>query len=240
MVGNASLLTVLPAHSLRHLHLQQVQGREGPAVSAALARLSNLQQLRIDPLQLGGPLQLPGRRGAVGSADVTRDRWFLLRELAVHFPNQGPSNRQWQAILNGVAASTNLTQLALYGTCKVDGDNHEGGGLTNLKELSITCSQLLPPGDALALTALTGLTRLVLKYNGAGVGDEAATALAGSCQQLRHLDVSYCSLVSMACLANVAHLPQLTELTLGGNSGLTQQGLMLLTGLKQLKHLSFD
>lgn len=35
----------------------------------------------------------------------------------------------------------------------------------------------------------------------------------------------------------IRHLTQLTELDLSGNSGPTQQGLMLLTGLKRLQHL---
>jgi hypothetical protein len=41
----------------------------------------------------------------------------------------------------------------------------------------------------------------------------------------------------MACLAMVRHLTQLTELQLGRNGGLTQQGL---TGLKQLQQLGLD
>jgi hypothetical protein len=41
----------------------------------------------------------------------------------------------------------------------------------------------------------------------------------------------------MACLANIRYLTRLTELRLEGNAGLTQQGLMLLTGLKQLQQL---
>jgi hypothetical protein len=44
----------------------------------------------------------------------------------------------------------------------------------------------------------------------------------------------------MACLAAIAQLTQLTELGLTGNKGLTQQGLMLLTGLKQLQTLRVD
>jgi hypothetical protein len=123
-------------------------------------------------------------------------------------------------------------------------------GLTNLKRIHMYGSDLVP-GDALALTALTGLTRLGLHLGalgctwvhlGAGVGDLAATALASSCKQLRHLDLSRCDvhLSSMACLAAIAQLTQLTELRLERNDGLTQQGLMLLTGLKQLQTLSVD
>jgi hypothetical protein len=38
-------------------------------------------------------------------------------------------------------------------------------------------------------------------------------------------------------MATIAQLTQLTELRLKYNDGLTQQGLMLLTRLKQLQHL---
>jgi hypothetical protein len=44
----------------------------------------------------------------------------------------------------------------------------------------------------------------------------------------------------MACLANIRYLTRLTELRLEGNAGLTQQGLMLLTGLKQLQRLGVN
>ncbi|KAF6261042.1 hypothetical protein COO60DRAFT_1637093 [Scenedesmus sp. NREL 46B-D3] len=173
--------------------------------------------------------------------------------LHLNFLQENPSRQEWQVILNGVAASTNLIKLHLDAACSDDSDNNEGAdgacntpcarmaglaGLTNLKDLCITNgAQLLAPGDALALTAHSGLTRLELGHDDAGVGDEAAAALAGSCQQLQHLNLTDCSLVSMACLANVAHLTQLTQLRLKGNSRLTQQGLMLLTGLKRLQHL---
>jgi hypothetical protein len=94
-------------------------------------------------------------------------------------------------------------------------------------------------GDAQALTALTGLTRLVLSYLEAGVGDAAATAIASSCQQLQCLDLRGCRLRSMECLAAVRQLTQLTELQLEENKRLTRQQLMLLTGLKRLQQLSF-
>uniref|UniRef100_A0A383VB07 Uncharacterized protein n=1 Tax=Tetradesmus obliquus TaxID=3088 RepID=A0A383VB07_TETOB len=154
--------------------------------------------------------------------------------------------QQWQVICNGIAASSSLTKLELDVVVYPEDQEHDGpvyvevcaklAGLTNLNALCMADSCLVP-GDALALTALTGLTRLELKGTGAGVGDLAATAIASSCQQLRHLDLSSCELGSMVCLAVVRSLTQLTELQLEGNSGLTQQGLMLLTGLKQLRYL---
>jgi hypothetical protein len=49
-------------------------------------------------------------------------------------------------------------------------------------------------GDALALTALTRLTRLVLTGAEHEVGTAVATALARSLQQLQSLDLGYCGL----------------------------------------------
>lgn len=82
--------------------------------------------------------------------------------------------------------------------------------------------------------ALTGLTRLVLAGLGGGVGDKAAVAVARSCRQLQHLDLSDCSLGSGACVAEIGRLTQLTKLRLEGNAGITRQGLM------QLQHLGVD
>jgi hypothetical protein len=96
-------------------------------------------------------------------------------------------------------------------------------------------------GDALALIALTGLNRLVLEGLGDGVGDLAACALACSLRQLQHLDLQQCELGnSMACVAAIAHLTQLTELRLEANEGLLQQGLMLLTRLTDLRKIGVD
>jgi hypothetical protein len=110
-------------------------------------------------------------------------------------------------------------------------------GLTNLRELHILPESNLVPGDALALTALTGLTCLVLCDANEAVDDTAATALAWCLKQLWHLDLRACDLGSMACLAAIAHLQELTELRLEGNDGLAERGLMLLTGLTRLQQL---
>jgi hypothetical protein len=100
-------------------------------------------------------------------------------------------------------------------------------------------------GDALALTALTRLTRLDLSSARHGVGTAVATALACSLQQLQVLDLSYCSLQlgsaeGLACLEAIGRLKQLTWLSLSGNEGLTQHGLMQLTGLSRLEHVACD
>ncbi|KAF6251045.1 hypothetical protein COO60DRAFT_682155 [Scenedesmus sp. NREL 46B-D3] len=228
------MLAALPTHSLTHL---------GQLLSR-LAQLPALEQLSLEYLD---------RRLAAAAAAATWPQLPQLCEPAICFLH-APSRQQWQATLKGIAASANLTKLQLEPgwlcTGETDGDEGEDAtsdspcaklaGLANLKELSIENGrQVLAPGDALALTALTGLTRLALRHAGAGVG-EAATATAGSCQQLHHLDLTGCNLVSMACLANVAHLTQLTELRLAGNSGLTHQGLMLLTALQRLQRFDVN
>ncbi|KAF6263254.1 hypothetical protein COO60DRAFT_486948 [Scenedesmus sp. NREL 46B-D3] len=356
--GSEGMLAALPAHSLTRLDLQGHEGPvDGAAVSAALARLRNLQQLHIageswsDParcltgvaqltrltlLELDGdwtgdgklmldlsrltqlhkfshrwkqldaifPPQLqqltlddlltPGQFEALmplqqllrlefvvcteapelllrltqlpalqhisltydfinpAAAAVTWAQLPQLCELSIDGDLEPCSQQQWQATLDGVAASTHLTKLQLPVNLPVfDGQGdvdvawcEKLTGLINLRKFCLKSgfysASHLVRGDALALSALTGLTRLVLEGARQGVGSLAATAIAGSCMQLHHLELRDCNLGSMASLANVRHLTQLTELRLEGNSGLTQQGLMLLTGLKRLQLLGVD
>jgi hypothetical protein len=108
--------------------------------------------------------------------------------------------------------------------------------LTNLERLTLSEVRMVP-GDALALTALTKLSRLELLRLHEGVGMAAATALVGQLPHLHHLALVYCDVdvQSMEFLAAVARLTQLTVLQLDGK--LTEQGLMQLTGLKQLDYL---
>jgi hypothetical protein len=181
-----------------------------------------------------------------------------LRELSVRVTDGGDP----AGILRGIETCSGLTKLELQ-VCPVritdeiedfvDSEEEEEeesymrlpacgrlAGLTNLQDLCIASSSRLLDGDAIKLTALTGLTHLVLGGLGQGVGELAANALACSLKQLRHLDLQDCELGSMSCLAAIAHLPQLTELRLEGNPGLTRQGLMLLTGLRNLQKLGAD
>lgn len=154
-------------------------------------------------------------------------------------------------ILAGLSACTQLTKLDLPLTVYVDGPAHdEGDGefffselrpvaacaslarLKGLKHLAAPIAHIVP-GDALALTALTGLTHLHLEAED-GVDDVVASALACSLKQLRHLDLSCCELGSMACMATIGHLSQLTALKLIRVAGVTERGLMLLTRLSSL------
>jgi hypothetical protein len=102
---------------------------------------------------------------------------------------------------------------------------------------------LTVPGDALALTALTGLTCLTLRHIHMqdGVDTAAVCALAGSLKQLRCLELSICGFdFSSELLSALRQLMQLTELRLSSNSTLTQQALMQLTGLTKLKKLCVE
>jgi Leucine-rich repeat (LRR) protein len=108
--------------------------------------------------------------------------------------------------------------------------------LTTLRDLTLTYVFEVPGhhrSDALALTSLTGLTRLVLANSRAAVDDHAATALAAN---LRQLDLSGCDLGDMACLAAIGQtLTQLTGLQLRGSGDVTRAGLMQLTKLQRLQ-----
>jgi hypothetical protein len=64
-----------------------------------------------------------------------------------------------------------------------------------------------------------------------------AVALACNLKQLRYLQLVDCSLGYCACTAAIAHLSQLTYLSLEGNEGLRERQLMQLTTLRQLQEL---
>lgn len=112
-------------------------------------------------------------------------------------------------------------------------------GLKNLQHLVIAPNSIVP-GDARALSTLTALTRLVLAGQGAAVDDTTATLLACSLKQLQHLDLGWCELGDMVCIAAIGQLTLLTELGLAGSAGLTRDGLMLLTGLSRLQKLRVE
>jgi hypothetical protein len=190
-----------------------------------------------------------------------------LRELVIKFNYCLPYERQWTAILAGVAAATSLTKLEL--DPRMTDDYVEWTGiaenelpevavcasltaLTRLKDLTFKCESNagdvwctnLAPGDALALTALTGLTSLDFGWAEHGVCATAATALANNLKQLQQLCLNGCmeleTAEGVACLAAIGRLTKLTYLDLEDNPGLTGQGLMQLTGLSRLQELYMD
>jgi hypothetical protein len=249
---------LLPAQ-LRRLTLISVP--HAGSLSAIMA-LHQLQQLSLglDPCKDAAALLRLGQLPALthlalayleaDTAAATATAWpqlSQLRELRVEYMDEADSEEQ-AAILAAVSKCTGLTKLQL----QVEGDIWHGeefvgiaacgklAGLTGLQDLSIPGSYgALAPGDAQALSTLTGLTRLVLEGAELGVDDVAATALACCLRQLRHLDLSGCEMGEMACLAAIGQLAKLTALRLGSHhtAVLTERGLKLLTGLSRLRYL---
>jgi hypothetical protein len=234
-ITEQQLEAVLQMQQLQRLKFSASRLQQ-PHLLARLAQLPDLQHLSL-------------RYSYTSEAAATASAWQQLPalcELEVGYMGSYASIQEWEVIINGLAALTSVTKLyvtaaaAAAAAAEAMGACAQLARLTNLRELCIDGESRIAPGDALALTALTGLRSLVLNRVGAGVGDTAAAAIAGSCKQLCRLDLSRCGLLSMGCLANMRHLTQLTELWLTGNSGLMQQGLMQLTGLTRLQRLGVD
>uniref|UniRef100_A0A383W9B4 F-box domain-containing protein n=1 Tax=Tetradesmus obliquus TaxID=3088 RepID=A0A383W9B4_TETOB len=257
-LGSCGVPSTLPAQ-LQVLHA----GSQCTDLAAVLA-LKQLQCLTLSPelaeqRQLLELAKLPALQelhlyynGPVDAA-AAASNWKSLPQLrgldVQSWYVEAPSRQQIAAILAGAAAATQLTQLQLSLPC-ADAALLQGhvmpmcgslAGLTRLKEMRLHRMRLVP-GDALALTPLTGLTRLELYDLHDGVGEVAATALACSLKHLQHLECISCSvnLGSTEFLAAVGQLKQLTYLNLRGNDGLTQQGVMQLTGLSRLQRLHVD
>jgi hypothetical protein len=231
--------------------------------TSALLGLQQLQHVCIcvaleDPDQLRCLAQLPALRHVsleywdAACAAPTAPAWqhlSQLSELDLAYPNDNPSTQEMAAILAGVAAATSLTKLSLEALAWVDNADDVAramqvaacaslAGLTRLRDLTISSQSCLVPGDALALTALTSLTRLKLAFTGSAADDVAACALACSLTQLCSLDLRGCVLGGLGCLAPIAHLSRLTELLLDHVDGMTRRGVMLLTKLTQLQQLT--
>jgi hypothetical protein len=259
--------TVLPEGSVLPPQLQQLHLGAGAVTAGSLSMVMPLQQLQRltvmvyfeeqEPLlrlaQLPALQHLMLDYGDEDCAAATAAAWPQLpqlRELDVGDDNFCPSKVQMEAILAGIVPCSGLTrlQLGVHEVTREDGLAVAAcsrlTGLSRLKDLALTCEYGYGPwlaaGDALALTALTGLTSLIMTSHGSALGNLEANALACNLQQLCHLDLSNNELGSMVCLAAVARLTQLTELVLYDGDGLnelTQRGVMMLTGLSRLQKL---
>jgi hypothetical protein len=220
-----AVLCLTHLQSLQCLALQYINAYDAVATAAAWPQLPLLQQLRLE----------------------------------FHHPHGVQTDdRQLAVILSQLAAAPGLTKLKLSAhAVSVHGEQFERcpppqpvvlrvwpcaalAAVSRLRDLSFLKGSALDTGDALALTALTGLTRLVLAGVGSGVGGEVAAALAAALTQLRHLDLQHCDLGSMECLQKMGQLRNLTELRLEGSGQLVLQDLMQLTGLWHLQQLGLS
>jgi hypothetical protein len=231
-------LAQLPA--LTHLALQydaEYHRHTAAATASAWPLLPQLRELEIvhdwrPPSQSQWEAILAGAAAAACLTKLTLDARMVSGELQeeeeASFNSDNDVGERWAS---EVAACASLAKL----TCLQD--LTIGGG--DVWEYDFWKLNLVR-GDALALTALTRLTHLGLSFAQHGVGTAVATALACSLQQLQSLHLIDCCLQlgsaeGLACLEAIGRLTQLTCLSLGGNEGLTPQGLMQLTRLCRLE-----
>jgi hypothetical protein len=242
--GEQLVQMLMPLQNLQHISLQVGHGFTQGTSLVCLAGMSALKHLTLDYTSVTEAAAHAAHFG--GSSEPVWARLPQLDALSVRFLSGAPSRQQMDSILAGVASCASLTKLRLEVNASAGRSLEDSGpiaacaslaGLTRLEDLCIAAESYIKPGDVQALTTLTNLTRLELGYVRGGVGDAAAAALAVHLRQLRELDLRWCDLGGLECLADVRRLTQLTALKLGGNSGLTAEGLMMLTGLRRLQQL---
>jgi hypothetical protein len=199
------LAAVMPLQQLQQLRFRVEFGYEEPLLE--LVQLPALQQLALEYTSAF----------TAAAAAPAWQQLPQLCELTLRYEDGCFHTRRDMAdILAGVAASTSLTKLRMevwaafqsrgHGAPPPEDDEEDDStdedgeadicsvpvcgsftGLTCLQDLCLGGGLSLRPGDALALTALTALTRLVLKGLHDGVGDEVAAAIVSSLTELRHL-----------------------------------------------------
>jgi hypothetical protein len=121
-------------------------------------------------------------------------------------------------------------------------------GLQQLRKLVLGEQQPYDRADVIQLTALTNLTLLCLEHESTAVDETAVAALAVRLTQLRALELRGVYMCSPAALPVVAALTGLTALSMSAAHEvvITQQvpfsrnDLLLLTSLRQLRHLSLE
>jgi hypothetical protein len=224
----SSMEAVLQLQQLQQLHLHV--GFQDASLLLQLSQVTPLQQLAL-------------AYQTAADAAATAHAWPRLQHLQrLHLDYANSSDIEDQTIITSAAACTGLKQLKITGQAAnaIADAGVQFAACSNITDIRISNAYWLGGGRAQWLTAFTALTRLELNGAGSGVGDNVAIDLACSLPQLQHLGLGACKLQSVECMAAIGRLLQLTELRLVGNSGLTQQGLMQLTGLQRLQQLWLD
>jgi len=128
-----------------------------------------------------------------------------------------------QLYLPVLAGLRGLTSLKLMLACQTDAVSPAGvcehlSCLQNLQHLELSCVRgRVKDLDCLKLWTLHQLTYLDLFGMRSAVGDTVAVALATNMPRLRHLDLTSCSITSVAALPAIARLQHLTRLVLSEN-----------------------
>jgi hypothetical protein len=237
-----ALSALLPLKQLQRLQLDMGFPDQQP-----LLRLAQLPALQHVSLHYSAAAAAAGAAAAWPQLPQLRELEVAAQWMAEALPSQMP------AILDALAHCSGLTRLELRVLESPTGSSHDAravaacgklAALTNLRDLYILSDSMLAPGDIKRLTALAGLARLWLSDLESAVDDATAAALARSMPQLQDLDLEGCDLGRMTCLAEIGKLVHLTRLNIkdfdrdvNKSSGLTRQGLMLLTGLTRLRTL---
>uniref|UniRef100_A0A383WIG2 Receptor-type protein kinase n=1 Tax=Tetradesmus obliquus TaxID=3088 RepID=A0A383WIG2_TETOB len=198
-----------------------------------LSALQQLQRLHASSLQQPQLLEFLSTLTALTHLDLTYDAMTAVPAAAVwqripalqalcleeHVAALEPA--QSVLLLQGLAAATSLTSLALEGHIVHDSIQLCAylTGLTRLQNLEMDGAHLARRADVLHLTALTSLTGLEL-WDAAGVDDTAACALALRLKRLQKLNLFDCGLRSAAALPSIATLTGLTGLWLSVSSSM--------------------
>lgn len=210
----------LPA--LQHMQLFYDNTRVAAGTARVWRQLKQLKQLEIDTsCDVSSKRQFVAVvRGLSGCASLTKlvfkPSLFFLGEFGIddgeeEEDDEGDNEEVAAGEEEAADAVEELQQLDVFGRI---------AGLTGLQDLYLDIISDSPegfpfvPGSALTLSALTSLTRLVLRECGTGVDDGAAAAMASSCTLLQHLDLQGCNLVKTLCAEAFKQLRQLTELCL--------------------------
>jgi hypothetical protein len=236
--------------SMQHLgidSLLQLQRLEAGTSSLQqpelLAALSNLSQ--FSHIDLTYDVLKSAARAAAAWSHLSALHALYLQE-GDEAATVGPEESR--ALVQGLAAATSLTLLLIDGPIVHDSVQlcEHVAGLMQLQSLEVRgCEHPSSRAEALQLTVLTNLTRLVM-CDPPEVDDTAVSALAMRLTKLQELQLWRCELWSAAALPVIAGLTALTTLQLtvsqhvlshNDTLPLGRDDLLLLAPLTQLQVL---
>ncbi|WIA29600.1 hypothetical protein OEZ86_012090 [Tetradesmus obliquus] len=236
--GNSSYLRY-KQHNLQHLQLDALQQLRALVVTNGLCEPQQMHRVACLPKLEAVVLRYTDASLAQRAAPAW-PHLQQLRELTIEGGSCTPTldELDTKEFMQQIGAATTLVALHIASSM-VDGDVHICRYLTGLQQLQdLNLTNAEGPNtreDALHLTALTGLTALVL--DGAqGVDDVAAVAIASWLRQLQNLELRSCGLTTAAALPAIGSLTQLQYLCLTGYGATEIEGgdIMLLTRLTKL------
>jgi hypothetical protein len=269
--SGGALASVLPLQQLQQLDLMVEFPQQEPLLELTQLPALQQLTLRYRVMSLAAQaaaawVHLPKLRDLRLEPDASRSRPLDADEMQTVVQGVATCYGLTKLVLSCETAEENL----YYNSCRANSSDEDGysadelhpedwdgdeqyvyqavavceslAGLPELQDLSILCGEgALESDDVIALTALTGLTRLHMQ--GARLGyNQLACTFIGSLTELRDLTFDRCRVdfADAEFLAGVGMLEQLTQLTLCAEYHafyLRTEGLMQLTGLCNLQEL---